>query len=279
MKKNALGRGLDALFPQGDLAPSQVLDIPVNEIDPNPGQPRRAFSQDALEQLSASILELGLLQPILVVRDGERYRIVAGERRYRACRLAGLKTIPCIVRDFSGQRQMEAALVENLQREDLNPMEKARAVEQLMRSGAYTQEQTAKILSCSRPVIANLLRLLDLPDEIAQALREGRLSEGHARVLLSVQDESKQLRLFNAVLRDGLSVRALEALCKAQDHPQKKQRASVAPEFRSFEKMINEKTGLHAKLKGDLNRGQLILSYKTREELEWLYEKIEQMNQ
>ena len=167
MKKTGLGRGLDALLPQSDdFLDTTVREIPIADIDPNLSQPRKEFDKEALEQLADSIRQAGILQPILVMENGTRYRIIAGERRYRAARIAGLDTIPCIARNLTEEQQMEAALIENLQREDLNPIEEAQAIHSLMQQCGYTQEETAKRLGKSRPAVANLLRLLTLPESI-----------------------------------------------------------------------------------------------------------------
>ena len=213
-KKKGLGRGLDALLPEADeLLPNVVQEIPVGDIDPNTEQPRRSFPEEAMTQLSASVKEQGILQPLLVVEQpGGRYRIVAGERRWRAARQAGLATVPCIVRDMDMIRQMEVSLIENLQREDLNPMEEAAAIRALMQQCGYTQETVAARLSKSRPVIANLLRLLTLPKEVAQMVREGQLSAGHARVLAGLEREEDKIALARETLAKGYSVRQLEQL-------------------------------------------------------------------
>lgn len=175
MKRGGLGRGLDVLLPQSEeLLETVVRDIAIDDIDPNTAQPRRDFDKEALEQLAESIRQAGVLSPILVVENGMRYRIVAGERRYRASRLAGLSSVPCIVRDLTTEQQMEAALIENLQREDLNPIEEANAIKSLMQECGYTQEQAAQKLGKSRPAIANMLRLLNLPKEITELVVTGR---------------------------------------------------------------------------------------------------------
>ncbi|MEG1776046.1 MAG: ParB/RepB/Spo0J family partition protein, partial [Clostridia bacterium] len=196
MKRGGLGRGLDVLLPQSDeLLETVVRDIDIEDIDPNTAQPRRDFDREALEQLTQSIREAGVLSPILVVENGMRYRIVAGERRFRASRMAGLTSVPCIVRNFTTEQQMEAALIENLQREDLNPIEEANAIRGLMQECGYTQEQAAQKLGKSRPVIANMLRILNLPTEITDLVVTGELSAGHARVLAGVEPQSRQLEL------------------------------------------------------------------------------------
>lgn len=174
MKRGGLGRGLDVLLPQsGELLETVVRDISIDEIDPNASQPRQDFDKEALEQLADSIREAGVLSPILVVENGMRYRIVAGERRYRAARLAGLETVPCIVRSMTNEQQMEAALIENLQRQDLNPIEEAAAIRSLMQECGYTQEQAARKLGKSRPAIANALRLLNLPKAVTDLVVTG----------------------------------------------------------------------------------------------------------
>ena len=202
-KKKGLGRGLDALLPEADeLLPNVVQEIPLGDIDPNTDQPRRSFPEEAMAQLAASVKEQGVLQPLLVVEQpGGRYRIVAGERRWRAARQAGLSTVPCIVRDMDMIRQMEVSLIENLQREDLNPMEEAAAIRALMQQCGYTQEAVATRLSKSRPAIANLLRLLTLPKEVAQMVRDGLLSAGHARVLAGLDREEDKLAAAGAAGR------------------------------------------------------------------------------
>ena len=215
MAKHGLGRGLDILLPQSETAEDLLVrEVPISDIDPSLSQPRKAFDPEALEQLADSIRQKGLLQPILVTMQGDRYRIVAGERRYRASRLAGLTTIPCLIRQFSEAEQMEAALIENIQREDLNPIEEAQAIQSLMTHFGYTQDEAAKKLGKSRPAITNQLRLLSLPDPIRQMVLKNELSAGHARVLAGVSPEARQLDLAHLCLRDGLSVRRLEELAK-----------------------------------------------------------------
>ena len=182
-KTHGLARGLDSLLPEVDMMTSGGgQEIAIGDIDPNPDQPRRAFSEESIAQLAQSIREQGLLQPILVVpMNGGRYRIVAGERRWRAARMAGLDRVPCIIREMDVPTQMEIALVENLQREDLNPIEAAQGIQTLMRQCGYTQEAVAARLCKSRPAVANLLRLLTLPEDIITMVRQGTLSAGHGR--------------------------------------------------------------------------------------------------
>lgn len=277
MKRTGLGRGLDALLPQNDdIFQTVVRDIAIDDIDPNTAQPRRDFDKDGLEQLADSIREAGVLSPILVVEDGLRYRIVAGERRYRASRLAGLTTIPCIVRDLSTEQQMEAALIENLQREDLNPIEEANAIRSLMSECGYTQEQAAQKLGKSRPAIANSLRLLTLPQEILDRLTAGDLSAGHARALAGVAPEERQLKLCRECVSQGWSVRKLEEAAKAPEAEAPLKRPAVvkplSAELNTLQNTMREALGVKTQLSGNEKRGKITLSYNSAEELEHLYE-------
>ena len=287
-KKKGLGRGLDALLPEADeLLPNVVQEIPVGDIDPNTEQPRRSFPEEAMTQLSASVKEQGILQPLLVVEQpGGRYRIVAGERRWRAARQAGLATVPCIVRDMDMIRQMEVSLIENLQREDLNPMEEAAAIRALMQQCGYTQETVAARLSKSRPVIANLLRLLTLPKEVAQMVREGQLSAGHARVLAGLEREEDKVALARETLAKGYSVRQLEQLAalrrEAESHGQAAHKVKNArplpPELKELEGRVRETLGMRATLSGNAKKGKIVLQYYSQEELERLYEVLEKLD-
>ncbi len=287
-KKKGLGRGLDALLPEADeLLPNVVQEIPVGDIDPNTEQPRRSFPEEAMTQLSASVKEQGILQPLLVVEQpGGRYRIVAGERRWRAARQAGLATVPCMVRDMDMIRQMEVSLIENLQREDLNPMEEAAAIRALMQQCGYTQETVAARLSKSRPVIANLLRLLTLPKEVAQMVREGQLSAGHARVLAGLDREADKIALARETLAKGYSVRQLEQLAalrrEAESHGQAAHKVKNArplpPELKELEGRVRETLGMRATLSGNAKKGKIVLQYYSQEELERLYEVLEKLD-
>ena len=276
MKRGGLGRGLDVLLPQsGELLETVVRDISIDEIDPNASQPRRDFDKEALEQLADSIRGAGVLSPILVVENGMRYRIVAGERRYRAARLAGLETVPCIVRSMTNEQQMEAALIENLQRQDLNPIEEAAAIRSLMQECGYTQEQAARKLGKSRPAIANALRLLNLPKAVTDLVVTGDLSAGHARVLAGLDSEARQLELAHQCVLHGYSVRRLEELAKAR--PAMRQAApkrEAGPELMALQNAMREALGLKTTLSGTETRGKITLSYNSAQELEHLYEVI-----
>ncbi len=276
MKRGGLGRGLDVLLPQsGELLETVVRDISIDEIDPNASQPRRDFDKEALEQLADSIREAGVLSPILVVENGMRYRIVAGERRYRAARLAGLETVPCIVRSMTNEQQMEAALIENLQRQDLNPIEEAAAIRSLMQECGYTQEQAARKLGKSRPAIANALRLLNLPKAVTDLVVTGDLSAGHARVLAGLDSEARQLELAHQCVLHGYSVRRLEELAKARPAVRTAApKREAGPELMALQNAMREALGLKTTLSGTETRGKITLSYNSAQELEHLYEVI-----
>ena len=279
MKKMGLGRGLDALLPETNDLDNMVSMIAVTEIDRNPDQPRRDFDEAALQTLADSIRTAGVLQPLLVVEQNGRYRIVAGERRFRAARIAGLDTVPCIVRDFTAEEQMEAALIENVQREDLNPIEAAAAVKQFMEACHYTQEQAAKRLGKSRPALANLLRLLSLPKVVQDDVIAGRLSAGHARVLAGLEEERRQIALAQMVVLEGLSVRELEKIA-AQPNPVIKPKPApkaLPLELQDMQNRMQETFGLRTQLKGSRKRGKIILQYYSEDELERLYQCLERL--
>ncbi|MBQ9988252.1 MAG: ParB/RepB/Spo0J family partition protein [Clostridia bacterium] len=287
-----LGKGLGALLgdtgTESDLVArvttglnageERVQSIPINQIDPNPDQPRRIFEEEALQELAASIKEHGVLQPILVIRaQGGRYTLVAGERRWRASRMAGLKQIPAICRDMSEQQRMEAALIENLQRSDLNPIEEARAISLLMQQHGFTQETVAVRVGKSRPAVANMLRLLALPEEVQNAVQQGLLSGGHARAIL-MAPANKQLALAEEVIDKGLSVRQTEKLAQqlknAPAAPAPAPTPAVDADLKAAERALQRALGTKVLLRGTSQRGKLTIEYFSREELERLYELL-----
>lgn len=281
-KTHGLGRGLDSLFQDMEMEEaggSGILEISVGKLDPNPDQPRQTFDDESLAQLAESIRDQGVLQPLLVLPSaGGRYRIIAGERRFRAGRMAGLDTLPCIVKDIDVIHQMEIALIENLQREDLNPMEAAKGIQALMKQCGYTQEKVSARLGKSRPAVANLLRMLSLPDEITEMVRDGRLSAGHARVLAGVAGAEEQIRLGRMAADEGMSVRQLEQLASAAKaaKPAKKRKAAALPaELSELQDKIRVKTGLKSTLTGSISKGKIVLRYSTRDELERLNEILD----
>ena len=281
-KSHGLGRGLDSLFPGAEEWGTSIQEIPIGDLDPNPDQPRQTFHEESILQLADSIRDQGVLQPLLVVpASGGRYRIIAGERRYRASRIAGLETVPCIVKDIDVIRQMEIALIENLQREELNPMEAARGIQALMKQCGYTQEKVSTRLGKSRPAVANLLRLLSLPEEVTEMVRDGLISAGHARVLAGIRDPEEQIRLAHRAADEGMSVRRLEQLASAaKEKPAKKRRPAPMPaELGELQEKIRLKTGLKSALTGSITKGRIVLQYSSRDELERLNELLDQIQE
>ena len=287
--QRGLGRGLGALLgddvveqkaPEVKLeavkeAADEVRMLPIRLIDPNPDQPRRSFNEEALEELAASIRAVGVIQPIIVAPTGERYRIIAGERRYRASRMAEQEEIPAIVRDWDQQRQMEAALIENLQRDDLNPIEEARGVRCLMDESGLTQEKIAERLGKSRPAVANLLRLLNLVDSVQQLVIEGKLSAGHARALVTVEPK-RQVQLANLTVQQGWSVRQLERICAQPVKEEQEKPAKVRDQqFNQLEGMARELFGTRAKLDGSHEAGKLTLFYYSADDLQRIWDVLE----
>lgn len=230
-KKSGLGRGYDSLFVENSAELSDVPSamLPIGEIEPDALQPRKSFDDEALGELSASILEHGILQPLLVrpMTNGG-YMIVAGERRYRAARLAGLREVPVIIKSLSDEQAAAIALIENLQREDLNAIEQAQGIRRLMDEFGFTQEQAAERLSKSRPAVANALRLLTLPEELIEEVRGGFLSAGHARALLGLEKKDEISTVGRAVIDKNLSVRDTEKLVKTLNKPQSEPRKKEA---------------------------------------------------
>ena len=229
-KKGGLGKGLDALFMDNETVDSGgVVTLRLSEIEPNRDQPRKIFSEEALNELADSIREHGVLQPLLVrPLPGGSYQLVAGERRWRASRMAGLQEVPVVIREMDEEQAMEIALIENLQREDLNAIEEATGYKQLMERYGMTQEQVAKRVGKSRPAIANALRLLNLPQKVMDMVREGEVSPGHARALLAFDDQDRIVEIAQKVKTGKYSVRDIERMAKNQD--EKKEKAAKAPE-------------------------------------------------
>ena len=275
--KKGLGRGLDILLPESD-APVGSTEISLSDIDPNPDQPRRVFEKEALETLAESIRQSGVLQPLLVTPEGARYRIVAGERRFRAARMAGLQTVPCVVREMDERERMEAALIENLQREDLNPIEEANGIRALMDECGYTQETAAQRVGRSRPAVANLLRLLNLPEDIQALVESGEISGGHARVLAGIRDEAWQHKLAQRIVAEGLSVRETEHLAVIPEKvPVKHEPVPIAAELEDMRARLQTVLGVRTALRGNLKRGKVVLQYNSAEELEAIFEAMERL--
>ncbi len=276
--KKGLGRGLDALL--GDYTqptPEGVQQVDIRRIDTNAGQPRKDFDQEKLQELADSIRQHGVVQPILLRQNGERYVIVAGERRFRAARLAGLDQVPAIVKDLDEAQVMEVALIENLQREDLNPIEEAAAIRFLMQQHDLTQEEVSKRLSKSRPAIANSLRLLTLPEPVQAYLRNGKLQAGHARALAGLQDPEAQAVLADKIVGEGLSVRAAESLAREQGQKpprQKKEPPATDPDLAAAEASLREWLGTKVSIQGSSQRGRIIIEYYNAELLQGIYDLL-----
>ena len=289
-KKMGLGRGLSAILPDveevvesvGQQLPTMVVpadavvELSLGDIDPNRDQPRKKFDDEALSQLADSIRHSGVLSPILVARSGNRYTIIAGERRWRAARLAGIETIPAIVREWDEIKRQEAALIENIQRENLNPIEEAQGIYVLMNECALTQEEVSQRLGRSRPAVANLLRLLNLPAPIQQAVIDGVITAGHARVLAGIADKKLQATLFAKTLQGGWSVRQLEAAAKlaTQERKEKPQAAPLPVEYEELTERLRSATGLKVSLTGSESKGKIVLEYGSQEELQRLWDML-----
>ena len=281
-KAHGLGRGLDSLFAEAEEWSGDGLqEIDIGDLDINPEQPRKSFDEEGIALLAESIRDQGVLQPLIVVPSaGGRYRIVAGERRYRASRAAGLEKVPCLVRDLDIVRQMEIALIENLQREDLNPVEAAKGIRALMQQCGYTQDKVAARLGKSRPAVANLLRMLNLPEEITDMVQDGLLTAGHARVLAGLSEREDQLRLGRKAAEEGMNVRQLEALAAQMKAPGKKPappRKDLEPELKNLQERLLEKTGMRATLRGTPKKGRIVLQYSSLDELNRLSEMLEKI--
>ncbi|MBR6890152.1 MAG: ParB/RepB/Spo0J family partition protein [Clostridia bacterium] len=290
--QRGLGRGLGALLGEDVVAeaaaPVKAAEVPatredvdavrllpIGQIDPTREQPRRSFDEAALNELAESIRAVGVLQPIIVAPAGERFTIIAGERRYRASRLAELDEIPAIVRDWDSQKRLEAALVENLQRDDLNPVEEAMGVRRLMDEAGLTQEKVAERLGKSRPAVANLLRLLTLPDSVKQLLASGKLSAGHARALVTV-DPRRQVQLANLTVQQGWSVRQLERICAQPVKPEPpRPRVPKDAQIGELENMARELFGTRVRLDGTPDSGRITLFYYNSDDLQRIWDVIE----
>ncbi len=294
--KKAMGRGLGALFidnPGDDTeeirdivgeiekigAPKadgkNVVFLKTMDVEPNKGQPRKHFDQDKLEALKESIQEHGLVQPILVTpTKSGTYRIVAGERRWRASKLAGLKEIPCIIKDFENQTVMEIALVENLQREDLNPLEEAEGYQKLMTDFGLTQEEVSKKVGKSRSAVANSLRLNHLSDGVKTLVITGKLTQGHARALLSVEDADTQLQLAERIIKEELNVRQTEAMvANLGNNPGKKERTMnpmMQKYYKEVETALGSRFGTKVKIREGAKKGKIEIEYYSKEDLERL---------
>lgn len=280
MEKKALGRGLEALLPEKDLGMAVgtlVEEIELDRIIPNRYQPRQAFDDNGIRELAASVKAQGVVEPVLVRRvDGERFELIAGERRWRAAGLAGRTRIPAIVREATPSESLQLALTENLMRKDLNPLEAARAYQQLMRDFDLTQDQIAQGVGKDRSSISNCLRLLNLPESIQADLLADRLTLGHAKALLSLTRFSDQISVGRLIVRKGLSVREAEALVRRMGKDAKGRRAAghQKAEMMKVQEQLCYRLGTKVKLAGQPSRGQILIDYYTAEDLDRILDLI-----
>lgn len=271
-KKQALGRGLNALMSEAQTETGNVTSdtrVDITKIQPNPNQPRTHFNETLLQELSESIRENGVLQPLLVRKKGQKYEIIAGERRYQASKLAGIEKLPVIIKDVDDQKMLELALIENLQRSDLNPIEEAKGYKQLLKESGMTQEALSKAVSKSRSAITNSLRLLDLPDELQQFLFDGKMTAGHARAILAVPFEDARIRLAQKVVNEGLSVRATENLAplfSVGEEP-KKSKAVTPQSYKKAARALRQVFNTNVKVKSSRGKNKIEIEFKDEEEL------------
>ena len=307
-KTRGLGKGLDALFGDAEVTlqsrteknsknedeetedPKQKVDknertgggidyIDINDIKPNSNQPRKTFDEDKLNELAASIEEHGLIQPLVLRKAEKGYEIVAGERRWRAARKIGIREIPCIVRELTDEENMLLAIIENMQREDLNPIEEAEGIRQMIETYGLTQEEVSKSVGKSRPYIANSLRLLRLPETVRKYIEDGSLSTGHAKAIAAVSDEKKQIELAEVAIRDGLSVRQLEKLAQ-QDKSGVKTRSRVkqkTADVKRVEEDLKNALGTKVTLNQKGKKGKIEIEFYSKDELERLIELLKKL--
>lgn len=280
--RRGLGKGLGALIPTGAPTPG-LRRVHVDAISPNPRQPRSVFDQDALQDLADSIRQLGLIQPLIVqvVLDGDaaaplRYQLITGERRWRAARLAGLQHVDVVIKEATPQETLELALVENIQRADLNPIEEAQAYQQLVDDFGLTQEQVAERVGRSRVSVTNTIRLLRLPDEVQQSLLEGRITEGHARALLMLDEAEEQLLALKTIRKKKLSVRQTEEWVRrlqAATQSTSRQRTR-SPETEALERRFRDALGTKVDLYRSRKGGRLVIHYYSEDDLQTLYDRF-----
>lgn len=289
MASRGLGKGLDALIPTGDTVNSNTKQaetiVKITKVEPNREQPRKNFDEDALQELADSIKQFGLLQPILVQDRKDYYEIIAGERRWRAAKLAGLKEVPVIIRNYSNQEIVEISLIENIQREDLNPIEEALAYKRLLEEFNLKQDEVAERVSKSRTTVTNSMRLLKLCDGVQQMIIDDMLSTGHARALIPIEDADEQLRLAQRIFDEKLSVREVEKIVKAILNPEKKENKedqtsqSIQYIYQEIENKLKEKLSRKVQItsKGKNGAGKIEIEFYSNDDLDRLIEQMENM--
>lgn len=279
--KQALGKGLAALISENQIegGNAYIPDLPIDQLEPNPYQPRIQIDPGTLVELSDSIREYGIIEPLIVTKKEEnRYEIIAGERRWRAAQLAGVSTVPVVIKEASPQQMLELAVIENIQRADLNPLEEALAFQQLVEDFKVTHGDIAKKVGLSRPAVANKIRLLTLPEELKRGLLEDKISEGHARALLGLTSIQAMLAAYRIVTRDKLSVRAVEELVRrlneGHKQPRRKSELIIDQKTKDYESQISNTFGLIVKLFRSKKGGRLVIPFNNDNELEKIYNSI-----
>ncbi|WP_409303543.1 ParB/RepB/Spo0J family partition protein [Peribacillus sp. SCS-155] len=274
-----LGKGINALFPNLEAAKDEVIqEIKIRELRPNPYQPRKVFQPEAIEELKESILQHGILQPIIVRKSIKGYEIVVGERRFRAAKEAGLKTVPAVLKDLSEQQMMELAILENLQREDLNPIEEGAAYQSLLERLGLTQEELAKRLGKSRPHIANHIRLLSLPALIKEHIADGKISMGHGRALLAIKNKSLIEKVVEKVIKEGLNVRQLEQyINQLNNGVPRETRPTPAKDIfiKERETNLRERFGTTVNIKQSKKKGKIEIEFFSKEDLERILDMLD----
>lgn len=273
MSRQALGKGLKSLIPQADfVGRSQVTQVGVGDIEPNPFQPRKKFDNEKLEKLADSIRKHGILEPIIVRRSEDGYQIVVGERRWRASSLAGIDKLPAVVKEISDKQMTEIALIENLQREDLNAVEEAEGYRILIEQFGLTQEDVAQSVGKKRSSIANALRLLTLEREVRQLVADGKLSRGHAKVLLSLADSKQQVQIAHKVVKQQLSVRQLERMINQRPKRSHIKQRRINPEVKALQEEMQRVLGTRVRLDYNNGKGKIEIEYYSDAELERIFE-------
>lgn len=278
MDRKALGKGIGALIPEKETQPQdKILTLKLEQVKPSPLQPREDFDPQSLEELTNSIREKGIIQPILVRRKGDHYELIAGERRFRAANLLNLKEIPAIVKEVEDMDSLELSLIENIQRQNLNPIEEGRAYQYLIDKFNMTQEGVSDVLGKSRVMVTNTLRLLKLPQEIQEELRKGRISFGHGRALLEINDTNRQRRLVQDVISKGLSVRELENLIKSQRpgaHKHSARPSNREPYVAVMEEELQHALATKVRINKQNKRGTIVIEFYSQEDLGRIVNKI-----
>lgn len=274
--RKGLGKGLDALLSSASSLEEKnnVIEVKINEVEPNKDQPRKTFDEEKLKNLAESIKEHGVVQPIIVRKEDNRYIIVAGERRWRASKLANLKTVPVIVKNFTPRELLEIALIENLQREDLNPIEEAEAFSKLIEEFNMTQEEVGKVVGKSRAAVANSVRLLSLAEEIKEMLKEGKLTSGHARTLVTIEDPERQKEIAEKIVAKNLNVREAEILAAGEQKKKNKNKVTRKEniEISDLEEKLKSIYGTKVNLIKGRNKGKIVFEYYSKDEFERIIE-------